>query len=87
MRSRAIAIPALVASALVASAASPDTTWWRERLPRRRILLAADGAGLGRASRRGLGPRPTTRGFRAAWDDDGLFLRFDAYGRGPRGTR
>lgn len=82
MRSRAIAIPALVASALVASAAEPEYVVARTAAAKT-ILLAGEEPAWTGVARVAWGPAAYDTGFRAAWGEDGLFLRFDATDADP----
>ena len=81
----AAAALALVLAALAGRAAPSGYRGRRApRAPRARRSSAARRRGLGRGARRiEWGPAPYTTRFRALWNDDGLYLRFDARDPSP----
>ncbi|HEY8232478.1 MAG TPA: carbohydrate-binding family 9-like protein [Vicinamibacteria bacterium] len=81
---RGLALAALAALAVHAGAAPPPAGYEvaRTAVPRE-TLLGADDASWAVASAVEWGPTAYSTRFRAAWNDEGLFLRFDATDPSP----
>jgi hypothetical protein len=77
MRARALAFVALLGSAPLVTGAEPEYTVAKTAATKATLLAAEEAAWAGPA-RVTWGPAAYETGFRAAWGEDGLYLRFDA---------